>query len=223
MSSKQILVEGMTEQEIRDMFNKYRVATINFIKPYKDKLIVNFEYLWKRNTKNCPYFSRTLDYFLDESNKKYLQNLYNHLWTEAKRENYGGSRNLFKLDGKSYQIVSKINLPDSDYIPLSPITIIDIFETDTYLVDKEYQLTDEEVMQDIFGQTGSNVERQLKEVLIGIYETDHKDEQTFKEFADGWDFWIDKDGDILVEGRGMKPIDGVKKIGYADNGEVYAY
>lgn len=34
MASKQILVEGMTEQEIRDMFNKYRVATINFIKPY---------------------------------------------------------------------------------------------------------------------------------------------------------------------------------------------
>lgn len=158
MSSKQILVEGMTEQEIRDMFDKYRVATINFIKPYKDKLIVNFEYLWKRNTKNYPYFSRTLDYFLDESNKKYLQNLYNRLWTEAKRENYGGSRNLFKLDGKSYQIVSKINLPDGDYIPLSPITIIDIFETDIYLVDKEYQLTDKEVMQDIFGQTESNVE-----------------------------------------------------------------
>ena len=87
-----------------------------------------------------------------------MQNLYNRLWTEAKRENYGGSRNLFKLDGKSYQIVSKINLPDGDYIPLSPITIIDIFETDIYLVDKEYQLTDKEVMQDIFGQTESNVE-----------------------------------------------------------------
>lgn len=98
-----------------------------------------------------------------------------------------------------------------------------IFETDTYLVDKEYQLTDEEIMQDVFGQTESNVEQQLKEVLIGIYETDYKDEQTFEEFADGWDFWLDKDGDILVEGRGMKPIDGIEKIGYADNGEVYAY
>lgn len=70
MVTKQILVEDMTEQEIRDMFNKYRVASINFIKPYKDKLIVNFEYLWERNTKNYPYFSRTLDYFLKESNKK---------------------------------------------------------------------------------------------------------------------------------------------------------
>ena len=114
---------------------------------------MNFEYLWKRNTKNYPYFSRTLEYFLQESNKKYLQNLYNRLWTEAEQENFGGSRILFKLDGKSYQIVSKINLPDGDYVPIKPVTIIDIFETDTYLVDKEYQLTEEEIMQDIFGQT----------------------------------------------------------------------
>lgn len=149
MVTKQILVEDMTEQEIRDMFNKYRVATINFIKPHKDKLIVNFEYLWKRNTKNYPYFSRTLDYFLEESNKKYLQNLYKRLWTEAEQENFGGSRILFKLDGKSYQIVSKINPPSKDNVPLSPVRIIDIFETDTYLVEKEYQMTEEEIMQEI--------------------------------------------------------------------------
>lgn len=66
-------------------------------------------------------------------------------------------------------------------------------------------------------------EEQLKEVLIGIYETEYKNEQTFEEYADGWDFWIDKDGDILIEGRGMKPLDGIRKVGYADNGEVYAY
>lgn len=31
-------------------------------------------------------------------------------------------------------------------------------------------------------------EEQLKEVLVGIYETDYKDNQSFEEFADGWDF-----------------------------------
>lgn len=66
-------------------------------------------------------------------------------------------------------------------------------------------------------------EKQLMEVLIGIYETEYKNEQTFEEYADGWDFWIDKDGDILIEGRGMKPIDGVQKVGHVDNGVVYAY
>ena len=66
-------------------------------------------------------------------------------------------------------------------------------------------------------------EEQLKEVLIGIYETEYKNEQTFEEYADGWDFWIDKDGYILIEGRGMKPIDGIQKVGHVDNGVIYAY
>lgn len=44
----QILVEGMTEEEVREMFGKYRVATINFIESYKTMLIVNFNSLWKK-------------------------------------------------------------------------------------------------------------------------------------------------------------------------------
>lgn len=66
-------------------------------------------------------------------------------------------------------------------------------------------------------------EEQLKEVLVGIYETDFENEQTFEEFADGFDFWVDKDGDILIEGSGMKPIDGIRMIGYVNNGVFYAY
>lgn len=37
------------------------------------------------------------------------------------------------------------------------------------------------------------------------------------------DFWVDKDGDILVEERGMEPVDGVRKVGHVDSGEVYVY
>ena len=66
-------------------------------------------------------------------------------------------------------------------------------------------------------------EKQLKEVLIEIYETEYKNEQTFEEYADCLDFWIDKDGYILIEGRGMKPIDGIQKVGHVDNGVIYAY
>ena len=50
-----------------------------------------------------------------------------------------------------------------------------------------------------------------------------KEDMTFEEYADMLDFWVDKDGDILVEERGMEPVDGVKKVGYVDNGEVYVY
>ena len=66
-------------------------------------------------------------------------------------------------------------------------------------------------------------EEQLKEVLIGIYENDFKDEQTFEEFADCLDFWVDKDNRILIEARGMKPVEGVKEVGHVDNGVIYAY
>lgn len=35
------------------------------------------------------------------------------------------------------------------------------------------------------------------------------------------DFGRDKDGGLLIEGRGMKPIDGVHYVGYADNGVIW--
>nr|DAJ87121.1 MAG TPA: hypothetical protein [Caudoviricetes sp.]DAT73818.1 MAG TPA: hypothetical protein [Caudoviricetes sp.]DAV27083.1 MAG TPA: hypothetical protein [Caudoviricetes sp.]DAX85021.1 MAG TPA: hypothetical protein [Caudoviricetes sp.] len=66
-------------------------------------------------------------------------------------------------------------------------------------------------------------EEKLMEALVDLYESEFKDEQTFEEFADMLDFWIDKDGSILIEGRGMKPVEGVKEVGHVDNGVIYAY
>ena len=66
-------------------------------------------------------------------------------------------------------------------------------------------------------------EEKLLEALVDLYESEFKDELKFEEFADTLDFWVDKDGNILIEGRGMKPIEGVKEVGHVDNGVVYAY
>lgn len=66
-------------------------------------------------------------------------------------------------------------------------------------------------------------EEKLMEALVDLYESEFKDEQTFEEFADMLDFWIDKDGSILIEVRGMKPVEGVKEVGHVDNGVIYAY
>lgn len=66
-------------------------------------------------------------------------------------------------------------------------------------------------------------EETLMEALVDLYETEFKDDMPFEEFADMLDFWIDKDGNILIEGRGMKPIEGVKEVGHVDKGVVYAY
>lgn len=64
-------------------------------------------------------------------------------------------------------------------------------------------------------------EELLKETLMGIWETEFKDEQPFEEFADSYDFWVDNENNILVEGRGMKPIDGVRMVGHVDNNEFW--
>lgn len=65
-------------------------------------------------------------------------------------------------------------------------------------------------------------EKQLQQALEDNFEN-FKDDMTFEEYADMLDFWVNKDGDILVEERGMEPVEGVKKVGYVDNGEVYVY
>ena len=35
------------------------------------------------------------------------------------------------------------------------------------------------------------------------------------------DVWIDKDGDLLIEGAGTQPIDGIELIAHVTNGDVY--
>ena len=65
----------------------------------------------------------------------------------------------------------------------------------------------------------TDTEREIKQLIEDVYADELK-EQPWEEVADMLDFWVDKDGDILVEERGMKPIDGVDYVGYADNGVI---
>ena len=48
-----------------------------------------------------------------------------------------------------------------------------------------------------------------------------EEDLTFEEYADMLDFWVNKDGDILVEERGIEPVDGVRKVGYVDSGVIW--
>lgn len=63
-------------------------------------------------------------------------------------------------------------------------------------------------------------EKQLLKALEENFEN-FKEDMTFEEYADRLDFWVDKDGDILVEERGMEPVDGVRKVGYVDSGVIW--
>lgn len=66
----------------------------------------------------------------------------------------------------------------------------------------------------------TETEKQLLKALEENFEN-FKEDMTFEEYADMLDFWVNKDGDILVEERGMKPVDGVEYVGYADNGVIW--
>lgn len=66
----------------------------------------------------------------------------------------------------------------------------------------------------------TETEKEIKQIIQDVYAEELK-EQSWEEVADMLDFWRDKDGYILMEGRGVKPIDGVDYIAYADNGVIW--
>ncbi len=64
------------------------------------------------------------------------------------------------------------------------------------------------------------LERKIKQLIEDVYCEELK-EQPWEEVADMLDVWTDKDGDLLLEGRGIKPIDGIDYVGYVDNGVIW--
>ncbi len=139
-TTQQILIQDATEEEIKGFFakNKY-AAKLNWLKPYKNMFIVNFDTYSEKTFKKFPYDLENL-YFITNLHVKNQNKLFNYLNQCAQRVNFGGSRNLYKIGGKSYQIVFVVNKPSS----LSAITVCDIFETGTYQKDREIKLTEEE-------------------------------------------------------------------------------
>lgn len=66
----------------------------------------------------------------------------------------------------------------------------------------------------------TDTEREIKELIQDVYAEELK-EQSWEDVADMLDFWRDKDGYLLIEGRGVKPIDGVNYVAHADNGVIW--
>lgn len=139
-SVQQILISDTTEEKIQNFFNKNKYAAkLNWIKPHKDMFIVNFDTFSGKTFKKIPYSLEKL-YFIHDLHIKNQNKLFDYLNQCAKRVNFDGSRNLFKIGKKSYQIVYVVNKPSS----LSAISVVDIFETDTYLKEREVKLSDED-------------------------------------------------------------------------------
>lgn len=78
----------------------------------------------------------------------------------------------------------------------------------------------EELIAERRGALMTNLEKEIKQIIEDVYAEELK-EQPWEDVADMLDFWRDKDGCILMEGRGVKPIEGVDYVAYADNGVIW--
>lgn len=64
------------------------------------------------------------------------------------------------------------------------------------------------------------MEKEIEELIKDFFSEELKT-QPWEDVADGIDVWKDKDGYLLLEGRGMQPLEGVKYIAYVDNGIIW--
>lgn len=136
----QIIIANASEDEIKQFFEKYNTATtLNWIKPYKDKFIVNFDtYSEKKFRKNDHELSE-LEASISVLNHKLLQKRAKYIIACGEAVNFGGSKTLYKLNGKSYQVVSVVNDPSS----LRAVDFIRIVETDEWKAEYEPKLDDD--------------------------------------------------------------------------------
>lgn len=66
----------------------------------------------------------------------------------------------------------------------------------------------------------TELEKEITEMTKDFYREELK-KQPWEEVADGLDFWRDKDGFLLMESRGMQPLEGVEYVASVDDGVIW--
>lgn len=147
MATQQILIQGSTEQEIQEVFAKYKLAVnLNWIKPHKEMFIVNFDFQSQKQLNRFPHDLHRVEFVISRLNRRLMEDLAQKLRTEGERIELGGSRALYRLDGKTYQIIDTINDPETARVTKKVFNILDVVETDEYILEKEITLSDEEAV-----------------------------------------------------------------------------
>lgn len=129
----QILVQGSSEH-IEKVFTSYKFAVqLNWIKEYKEGLfIVNFGIRSKKQFNRYPYDLKELIYTFSREDYDRKVKLANFIRAVGKEINFGGSRTLYEVDGKEYQVIIDI-LDDNPYRVTQPLKVRDIIETDVFI------------------------------------------------------------------------------------------
>lgn len=140
LSNAQIIIANASEDEIKEFFSKYDTATaLKWIKPYKDKFIVNFDIYSQKKFRKNEHELYELEDSISTLNHELLQKKAKYIMACGESVNFGGSKTLYKLNGKSYQVVSVINAPGS----LKAVDFIRIVETDEWKAEYEPKLDDD--------------------------------------------------------------------------------
>ena len=140
LSNAQIIIANASEDEIKKFFSKYDIATtLNWIKPYKDKFIVNFDIYSQKKFRKNDHELYELEDKISTLNHELLQKKAKYIMACGESVNFGGSKTLYKLNGKSYQVVSVINAPGS----FRAVDFIRVVETDEWKSEYEPKLDDD--------------------------------------------------------------------------------
>ncbi|MGQ7357783.1 hypothetical protein ACTGWZ_01460 [Streptococcus suis] len=139
-NNQQILIEDATEDEIQKWFESYPYSVkLNWIKEHKDMFVVNFDTVSSKKFNKYPYGIRNL-YFLENLNIERMEKFADFIRACGKCIELGGSKRLYEVNGKTYQIVFTINKPSA----LRALNLFKIIETDVYLDDAVPKLSDED-------------------------------------------------------------------------------
>ena len=81
LSNAQIIIANASEDEIKKFFSKYDIATtLNWIKPYKDKFIVNFDIYSQKKFRKNDHELYELEDKISTLNHELLQKKQNISW-----------------------------------------------------------------------------------------------------------------------------------------------
>lgn len=139
-NNQQILVEEATGKEIEDLFSTMKFsAKINWIKEYKDKLIVNFDTVSNKTFNTYPHRLENLNLIFKAWEMKLRDRFISYMRACGTKHYFGGSRVLYEVDGKKYQLVTPVNKPSIG----KAVDFLGFVETDVYRDDLAYKVDEE--------------------------------------------------------------------------------
>lgn len=139
-NSQQILVQNTTQEEIKDLFDYMKMSTrLHWIKEHKDMFIVNFETVSEKKFHKYPYEIENLLFIFEKWEIRLTKRFMSYMRACGTKHYYGGSRVLYEVDNKKYQLITRINKPSVG----KAVDFLGFVETDVYRDDLAYKVDEE--------------------------------------------------------------------------------